>query len=204
MSIFGDWDFKGGHVQDIGLERGEDFVSSESIVICAALPRENDSLPIGLSDLVPIGVLDNATVAQNKQIQQIFEIGSRIPYFISGRTYIQVQLSRVFFNGNSLLAALYPKSAYFPRAIPVDKPGSETTYNGTTTQFYTNLASSFFNKPTDLALIAHDSEDEPVGGMLLKTAYVQNYQMSITGQQTIVLENVTLRVSNIEGLDIIS
>jgi hypothetical protein len=204
----GQWDFRNKHVQPEDLARGENFVSSESIVVCALNWGNEGSLdpgnPVGGDDLIPIGVLENATVVQNKQLQQIFEIGSRIPFFIPGRTYIQVNLARVLFNGSSLMAILYADRDDSAWADTPDAPGGTYVDEGNVAQYkyYANLASSFFNKPTSLAFIINDSEDEPTGAMVLRDAYLQNYQLSVTGQQTIVLENATMRCARIESLSI--
>jgi len=197
------WDFKTKHVQPDDMAGGTDFVSSESIVICAAKmpePGTNPSERIITPDLlVPIGVLDNASVIQNKQIQQVFEIGSKIPFFIPGRTFIQANLTRVVFNGDSLLRVLYPVNPDQAEPHGPDAPGSH--YN-TVKHFYANLASSFFNHSLDLAFIVQDSESEPMGALVLRDCFIQTYQMSITGQQTIVMENCSLRCSRIESLTI--
>ena len=98
---FSDWSFNEGHVQAVP-ESG-DFLSSESVVICAG----PSTVPSDVNDIVPIGLVQNATVTQNKQIQQLYEIGSRQPIFIPGRTVVQAALSRILFDGPSLMRALY-------------------------------------------------------------------------------------------------
>lgn len=204
-----DWDFKRQHVQPGDMANGHDFVSSESIVVCAidwaGVTGSNtiDDVVVGGDTLIPIGLLENATIVQNKQLQQLFEIGSRIPFMIPGRTYIQVNLARLLFNGHSLLAALYPNrdSSSFTAD---DMPGGRYTRDSEVQpfNFYANLASTFFNSPTHLAFILNDSEDQPTGAIILRDAYVQNQQMSITGQQTIVLENATIRCSRVDTLEV--
>ena len=84
---------------------GTGFVSSESVILAAGMPTlaaQGD-----LTELVPIGLVENANIQQNKALQQLFEVGSRRPFFIPGRHQIQASLSRVMFNGPSLLKALY-------------------------------------------------------------------------------------------------
>jgi len=82
---------------------GTGFVSAESVILAAGLPGQ----PADVNTLIPIGLVENANIQQNKALQQLFEIGSRRPFFIPGRHQIQASLSRVMFNGPSLLKALY-------------------------------------------------------------------------------------------------
>jgi hypothetical protein len=203
------WEFKEAHVEPDVLDKNENFVSSESIVICAGPPNIDADADLQNS-LYPIGILESAAVVQNKQIQQLFEIGSRKPYMIPGRTRVQIGLSRVIFNGDSLLAAMYygtkigdstiagvlpnqPASADSPghdSLTPSDAPGS----------FYLNLASSFFNRPFGLALIIHDSEDQQTAMILIQNCMVQSHQMNIGANQTIVMENVNIIADSIQPI----
>lgn len=102
INNLGSWLFKDKHVQPDNLAGGENFVSSESIVLAAG-PQE---VPADITNCFPIGLLENVTIAQNKELRQLFEIGSRQSYFLPGRTFVQVNLTRVVFNGPSLLKAI--------------------------------------------------------------------------------------------------
>jgi hypothetical protein len=84
---------------------GTGFVSSESVILAAGMPTLDGQGD--LNTLVPIGLVENANIQQNKALQQLFEVGSRRPFFIPGRHQIQAALSRVMFNGPSLMKALY-------------------------------------------------------------------------------------------------
>jgi hypothetical protein len=191
-----DWDFSVGHVQDIGAI--DNFVSSESCVVLAG-PSE---LPENIENLIPIGLVENATVTQNKQLQQLFEIGSRAPYFIPGRTFVQAGLTRVLFDGKSLLRALYENlgtTEYDAITNPDDMPGADFDASDPELgeEFFINLASSFFNKPLGLGFVIHDKENESWGGFYLEECYIQNHQFSVAANQTILLENAGLRASRV-------
>ena len=88
---------------------GTGFVSSESVILAAGHPTISmqTGTDYGLATLVPIGLVENANIQQNKALQQLFEVGSRRPFFIPGRHQIQAAMSRVMFNGPSLMKALY-------------------------------------------------------------------------------------------------
>lgn len=198
VNVLGDWNFLDGNVQEI--EDGSDFLSAESTVICAGPPN----LGASIQDVRPVGLVQNAQITQNKQIQQLFEIGSRKPFFIPGRTLIQLGMSRVLFDGASLMRALYEVSVDASTDnfdskdnIPPTEPYDATASGA----FYMNLASEFFNRPLGLAFILHDGQNEKYGGFYLENCYIQTHGMSMAGQQTVLLENVGIRASNLVPLD---
>lgn len=126
-----EWDFQTQHVQNN--LTGGDFVGSHGCVLCATAPRLedlaegegfqdnlfNDIEDTAAEDLssaiaIPIGVIDTATIQQNRQVAQIFELGSKRSYILSARTVSQMSLARVFYKGASLLRMLY---AYYPSKV---------------------------------------------------------------------------------------
>ena len=211
------WDFLKGKVQDLG--SNGDFLSSESVVICSGPPQEPGK---DYANVIPIGLTQNIQVNQSKQIQQLFEIGSREPYFVPGRTLVQAGLSRILFDGSSLLKAVYLRSDGSDIGVPQEKAGTpdfEGTYVandkdepgegfGATSvdapgipdsgsDFYINLASGFFNQPLGLAFIMKDKDGENYGGFYLENCYVQTHSISLAGQQTVLIENVGMRCSRV-------
>ena len=200
--VLSEWNFQKGHVQEIGA--AANFVSSESCVVLAG-PNE---LPSDYNEtLIPIGLVENANVTQNKQIQQLFEIGSRNPFFVPGRTFTTAGLTRVLFDGKSLLRALYEDSTgTFPdigEEIPEDLPGAGyDSADLASEDFFINLASSFFNKPLGLGFVIQDKERENWGGFYLEDCYIQNHQFSIAANQTILLENAGLRASRLVPINL--
>ena len=227
INNLGAWLFKDAHVQPDNLQGGQNFVSSESIVLAAG-PQK---VPADITSCLPIGLLENVTIAQNKELKQLFEIGSRQSYFLPGRTFIQVNLTRVVFNGPSLLKAMNawtpsggvntPAADPWPYASggnPIDDiPDSDPddgvddsvtqqliTDDGTAYHWdpgygpvFVNVASDFFNRPFGLALLINDSENDKYGGMYLEQCNIQSHNFSITGQQTVVMENAVARCTGV-------
>ena len=214
------WAFKTKHAQarDILLPDGSlnNFISAESIVLAAG-PATFSGAGSALNTLIPIGLTDSASIQQNKNIIQLFELGSRIPYLLPGRTYAQIQLNRVVFNGDSLLGALTDKSgASLPTNLD-DKPGFNLTYNAqdpsieTGGKFYMNLASSFFNTPFGLAILYQSSDTAAqvtegagpwVAAFYAENCMIQSHQMTIQGQQYIVMESALVRCTKIIPIEL--
>jgi hypothetical protein len=157
----------------------------------------------------PIGVCDAIQIVTNKGVIQLYEIGSRLPYILPGRPIIQIQISRVLFNGDSLLGAL-TRGTQNPDGSTltadqytsdvVGMPGVDLqNVNGsdTTGHFYLNLASHYFNQPTGLAIFFKDSENEWVAGYYAENAIIQTHSMAIQGQNMVVMENASLRCTGL-------
>ena len=199
------WNFKSGNVQSV--TNSTDFLSSESVILCAGTPRYDD-MENPQAELIPVGLIQNATVSQNKQIQQLFEIGSREPVFIPGRTVVQVAVSRILFDGESLMRALYSNAnpdfadSVFKGEGDDRAPGLPYTTAGNSSKFFINLAAEFFNRPMGLAFILEDMDNDEAGtsrygGFYLENCRIQSHQFSVASQQTILLENIGLRTSKL-------
>ncbi len=205
------WAFKVSHVeplQDIYDTTGtlQNFISAESIVLGAGPASWANT---SLDNLALIGLCDSVSVQQTKNVQQLFEVGSRIPYMLPGRTYVQFQLSRVVFNGDSLLGALTRGSTGLTSGDnPDDSPGDVNAAGSNGGRFYLNLASSFFNSPFGLAILIQDSNTGAtaaydsgagnwVAGFYAENCLIQSHQMGIQGQQYIVMETALVRTTNL-------
>ena len=198
------WQFAKQHVDpsamvdDTNGNKQGNYISSESIVLAAGPSTYTAAAADTFSSLLTIGVCDTIQVVQNKGVIQLYEIGSRIPYLIPGRPVTQFSISRVLFNGDSLLASLAQGNGEDVANYESDvtgKPGTEFTGKGTdsTHKFYFNLASHFFNKPFGLALFFKDSEDQWVAGFYAENCVIQQHSMAIQGQNMVVMENASVR-----------
>lgn len=235
MYNLSDWkkQFLSGHVQSQSI-KGADFLSSETVVLVSG-PAELDESKA--ADLVPIGLVQNVQVAQQKQIQQIYEIGSRKPFFIPGRTIVSAGISRVLFDGPSLMYSMYlsgqaagagptmpaylkdgvagtelptsPVTA-FSAAIADDEAtnavANSVNFRTSSTKadpgyLFINLASGFFNRPLGLGFMFYDGEQDVYGGFYLEGCYIQSHQFNVAAQQTILVENVSLRCTAMRPID---
>lgn len=213
-----DWtdNFGPNNVQndEIDVGTGTNFVSAESVIVAAGFPSYAEA---DISNMIPIGLVENATIQQNKQLQQLFEIGSRRPFFIPGRHQISATLSRVLFNGPSLMKALYRlrnTDVGTTAATISDIQGEELRgsvasddlpaagFTGTSDgdSLYINLASEFFNNPFGLGLFIRNQKGDGYGGVYLEECFIQAHQLSIAAQQTVLLENCSLRSTAVHGV----
>jgi len=217
--------FTSEHAQPLDTTAG-DFLSSESVVLVSGPPKLGDSSAL---ELIPIGLVQNVQVTQAKQIQQLFEIGSRKPFFIPGRTTVQVGMARVLFDGPSLMQALYVENVSSELFVPGIGAGNSDTSNPgepfnfgldndgspvkvgdldegfdttNTTEFFINLASEFFNRPLGLGCILFDMQQQAYGGFYLEECYIQSHRFSASSQQTVLMEDVGIRCTALRPISI--
>jgi hypothetical protein len=216
--------FTSEHAQPLDTTAG-DFLSSESVVLLSGPPKLDNGNPP--TNLIPIGLVQNVQVTQAKQIQQLYEIGSRKPFFVPGRTTVQVGIARVLFDGPSLMQALYVYnegdsnllipainenlSALANPGEPFNEAGEDPVVVGNlaggfdttnTTGFFINLASEFFNLPLGLGAVLYDMQQQAYGGFYMEECYIQSHRFSASAQQTVLMEDVGIRCTAIRPISI--
>ena len=215
------WDFENKHVQEYpGIYDGKDYISSESIVICAV--PVGDKLVTDIAGWMPIGLVENINLQQQRPVAQLFEIGSKKQFQLPGRSTMRAQISRILFNGPSLLKSISAfnmgnrysditkgtKDAMVGVTVnpaePISGNGEDESVNAgeKTSSFFINLSSQYFSRPMNLGLVIKDSENEYYGATVLRECFVQTHNMSISGQQTIVMENVNLSVAEVVPINV--
>jgi len=227
INSLSDWkdQFLTSHVQAQELT-GNDFLSSETVVLVSGPPKLANLETT--ANLVPIGLVQNAQVQQQKQIQQMYEVGSRQPFFIPGRTFITAGIARILFDGPSLMYAMYMRKVEAGGQDLYTAGYTTTGERGTLEEptlpapgigdpylvpdftnadvadpgyFFSNLSSAFFNIPLGLGFMLYDGDRQSYGGFYLENCYIQTHTFTIAANQTVLLENVTLRAGNFRPLE---
>lgn len=184
-----------------------DIIESGTVLICAgpaSLTAAVKSFP-GAGDesgirLVPIGLVETATVAMSKPLSRIFEIGSKLSYIIPGRTIGQIALARVLFDGPSLLKVLYQgevnrdsqntdgtKQASFFSGAEVSRAAAIGSGN-----VAINLASTFFDQPVGLGFFFKDRSDEMVSQIYFEGCRISTHNLGIAANMNVLTESVSM------------
>lgn len=212
MSNFSDWSPYTNYVQS-GMVDGQ-YVNAGFMMLAAGPPRIANiggaaSFAQALSGngqaanqiVLPIGVLQQFSMSNNRQFSRVFEIGSERSYFISGRTVGQLGLGRVYYHGASLLRVLYayyrddleptvirsmwPNAGAATQANPHDviiPPGYEN--------IYMNLASDLFAQPIGILMYIRDVNQDALGAMYFEACYIPNHSLQTDSQGVLLQENV--------------
>lgn len=181
MSTLQDWNFAEKRLAHQVGETGDRFVTSEStlILVTPVAQYGPDALDLAKS----VALTQDLGFAQQRQSMQVFEIGSNLKYTItSGRTQGQINMSRVLFDGHSLMHSLAPEAA--DNYVDRDHPGHG--------KFLSNLSSSLFSKPVGLITIYRDLQGGNIGGIFFEETFIQAHQMQISANSPFLAENVSL------------
>lgn len=228
-----EWKFFDRHVSS-ELQGGQ-FISAATILIAAGPPLLSDfARGTGAkgppSEIAfPIGIIENFGLSQNRQLQRMFEIGSKRSYFIPGRTIGSLSLGRVLFFGPSLLRVLY---AYYPiakvnasegsqvahklgtqgverdlkRRTPkiLDEPGfgSQDVGPGENADLWMNLASDLFDHPFGLLVYLRDAQNDSYGGFYLEDTNLQAHQFNVNASSVLVAEGTSCQYDKLVPVNI--
>jgi len=214
------WDWEDSHVSQSYVDSANGRTSNDSIaihdiveagtVLIAAGPADLDTATggknlsaskIGLK-IVPVGLIETAQISLNKPLSRIFEIGSKLSYIIPGRTVGGISLSRVFFDGPSLLKVLYYGEVLNDGADMANKYSQFASGNpdGLYTQtanigsgnLAMNLASTFFDQPFGLAFFFRDLQNDTVGQTYFEGCHVSTYNLGISANMNVLTESINL------------
>lgn len=206
-STLANWRFRQFHLAlDRGGKNQGTFLTPEATLIAAGPARLSDLGGVALSgNVVPIAVTDNVSINQNKMLQQIFEIGSRRSYFVSGRTTGSVSLSRPMFNGPSLMRLLTSATKdYFAleNEAGLATIGGDSAIEGRDladgqAEFYINLQAEIFDRPLGLLFYMIDQRNVPFGAMYVEDANIQAHAFNIAAQAMTIVENCSMMFDRI-------
>lgn len=203
------WDWENSHVSQSYTSADQskdvsvyDIVESGTVLIAAGPADLTGATNNGSVRIVPIGLVETATVAMSKPLSRIFEIGSKLSYIISGRTVGEIALARVLFDGPSLLKVLYQgevaadqqksngnklvsfRSNQSGREIETAPIGSGN--------IAMNLASSFFDQPIGLAFFFRDRENQSVSTVYFEGCRVSTWNIGIAANMNVLTESIRM------------
>jgi len=213
------WKFQEQHVQPSIDDYGS-FVRAGSVLLAAGPPKLSTKFtaqqrpgvpPSQLDDIAhPIGVVENFALAQNKQLQTIFEIGSDRRYFIPGRVINNCSLSRVLIDGPSLLKVMYNYYLPFPGAsAPTNGPIGEVRFGNNARDvkkivelpgqdhMFLNLASDLFHLPIGLLIMFKNNCDQLVAASYLEKCMINSHNMNINASSVLVAEATNLQFDKV-------
>jgi hypothetical protein len=216
------WDWENSHVSQAYVENAQspggvqagkpvsinDIVESGTVLIAsgpADLGVASDVIknPNGFR-IVPIGFVETAQISMNKPLSRIFEIGSMLSYIIPGRVVGGISLSRVFFDGPSLLKAMYTGEVKEDAADEQFKYAQFISNAETTKDAYRkfahigsgnlamNLASRFFNQPVGLAFFFKDQKSDQVSQIYFEGCQVGTWNMGISANMNVLTEAINM------------
>ena len=244
---YNNWNFNDQHVQQN--LNGGDFIGSHTIILCATAPNQAalvnggsgitgrvantvssdrfsdydeevslDSATDGIA--IPLGVVSDIGINQQRQINKIYEIGSKLSYTVSARTNINLSLSRVMYHGPNLLRMLY---AYYPESL-LGGSGNAlrdmAKYNDSKMagialdadfasrlpsidelagydNIFLNAASDLFSQPIGLVMYIKDNIGDDVAAVFFEDCNLVTHQFGVSQNSVVVAEAVQMTADKI-------
>lgn len=193
MTKLNDWNFRGSRLQsDIG---GKDFVTSESTLILISPKAKYE--PGVLQAAEAVGLTQDLGFNQSRQVVQVHEVGSNQKYTLSSsRTNGNLNISRVLFDGKSLLRVMGPDFNSHEDYEERDKPG----YG----DFLMNLGSSLFSKPVGMLLVFRDLGNQNIGGVFFEEVFLVSHNMQVSSNSPFLGEGVQMLYNSVLPLQTVS
>jgi hypothetical protein len=165
---------------------GNNFTNASRVIIYAAIHGDANTT------FKPIGVIQGWSSTEQRQMEELFELGSDIRYLIPGRTTGQLAITRMLINGMDLVNTLYGANA-----------SAGDSVNG---QFVIKSIKDI-NKAIDLMFVSYYNAQEGSSNKVHMVRYFDNCwivarQESITANQVVIAENCTLSYEKIAQLKI--
>lgn len=174
-SILDQWSNLNTHV-DTSIE-SDNFVNSAHTVIYARLNHSSSTA------FYPIGVVQGFTFVEQRQVDEIFEVGSDARYIIPGRTSGQLSIQRILIHGADLINTLYGTL------------GANSTLIPNTIKSLRSI-----NSPLDLLFVTYDSSDSNSENMAryFTNCWITSRQESINANQVVIAEQCSLIYENVD------
>ena len=192
VTIEGGWDFNQRIIKDI--EPGE-FVGSHNVLVCSGPKTLKNS-----TSVYPIGLNENFTIQQVKEIQRLTEIGSKASYFVLGRTLVRVQMATLMLTRGNILKYLYESEIEYDQDENPDT--SEYLPTPNSGRIFLNLNSPLFDKPCGLLLWIKDNVGRNISLNYLEECYVAAHNFNLTAGGLVIAEGVIMETASLQPLDL--
>ena len=205
-----DWNWREDFVQlDENLGTSGDFIAAESTLICCGAAQATDAM-----NVVKLGLTPQIQVSQNIPQQRLYEIGSMRCHIINGIPVGGFSISRMIYNGPSLVRAFYgllyddngnPTTAAMNGMITdantaqttlvnswanlTNKPDKIMNNNGKQ-QLWLSMWDTRLRLPFGLAVFMQDVKGNAVGGFYLEGAKVNSHSTGTSAGQMIMMEGI--------------
>lgn len=150
----------------------------------------SDNTNLG-DNLLPVGMIQNMQVQQQRQVQPMQAVGSARTYFTASKSNVSFNISRLFINGRNLLRALYTQATQNTSAINMTSFGEPPVKQSDDEQFFLNLDSELFYVPIGLAVLFRSVAHDAVGAFYIELAMLNSWNVSVQAGQSMIMENVS-------------
>ena len=185
------------------------FIEAGTVLICSG-PSSLESASGSAKEVnvIPIGMIEQVSVQQNRPLQRIFEIGSKISYIIPGRAVGGMAINKMLFDGPSLLRML-TAGEYSEREVGaggVQQGVKElTTFSGKRIDVPNtgfggidlNFMSSLFELPFGIMMYFRNQSGDDVSAVYFEGCRMTAHSFGIASQATVIAESVNMEFTRV-------
>lgn len=207
-SSLDNWNFRSLHMASDQGGRNTNPITPENFIIAAGPARLDQVGDSFTTKVAPIGMLESASVSQQKATQQVREIGSRRSYVISSYATGSLALSRLMYSQASLLRVLTMANDDFE---DIDNPpgtGTVSAYAGdiaaatNSREFYINMQSELFDRPIGLLFYILDQRNQPYGAFYAEECAIQGHNFGLSAQGIAINESASMTFDRLLPVDV--
>lgn len=183
------WSFQENYVERLMDNNAFTAAHPNNTLVLAGPARFTPALSNPGAQLLPLGMLQNMSIAQQRPVQPMSAIGSSRTFFAAGKSQVSFSIARLLVNGRNLLRALYTQA--IQQGVAVSSFDERPTRFDDTEQFFLNLDSELFYIPFGLAVLFRSVAHDAVGAFYIELCMLSSMQTGFSAGQNIVMENVS-------------
>lgn len=193
------WEFQNSYIERLMDNSALTAAHPDDTLILAGPPRHlaQPSNALFFRKLLPLGMIQNMQVTQQKPTTPMQAIGSGRLFFISGKAQGQASIARLFVNGRNLLRALYTNA--IQAGVDVSK-FDDAAAQGSLNQFFANLDSELFMIPFGMAVFFRDKIHNEIGAFYLELCMINSWAIGVGAGQNMIMENVNMMFDRLKPI----
>ena len=188
------WKFQETHIERWMDHSALTSAHPDDTLILAGAPRFiSSSTDNALQGMLPLGMVQQMQITQQKPTVPAMAIGSGRSFFLSGKAQGSASIARLFVNGRNLLRALYTNAVQAgidPSSL--DDRASVAATSSNDSSFFANLDSELFLIPFGMAVLFRDKVHNMLGAIYLELCMINTWAVAVGAGQNMIMENVTM------------
>lgn len=193
------WDFKNKAVQQFDNPESSAQLGSKAVLISFGPPTFDER-----ANTIVCGLVQNLNLNQQRQIQELFEIGSERRYWVDGPARNNISVNRALFSGGSLLKIA--GAGLLNNGINPDEHNMEgkifegqsrnAVSSGHDKNFWINLSSDLFKNPLGIMLDFREfygnGQSSSYGSVYLSNGKIQGHTMNMQAGNWMMQESLQI------------
>lgn len=183
------WSFQENYVERLMDNSAFTAAHPNNTLICAGPARFGSALDNPGEKLLPLGMIQNMSIAQQRPVQPLAALGSARTFFAAGKSQVSFSIARLMVNGRNLMRALYTQAVQ--QGIDFNTFDERPVRSSNDEQYFLNLDSELFYVPFGLAVLFRSVSHDAVGAFYIELCMLSSMQTGLSAGQNVIMENVS-------------